>query len=160
MPPTEPPFETFEEFKKSFSYGTRSNMNFKFLKNLSDQDASEFFKQLAQKLGESFDNGDLQRLHRFIIEWQARGYAARGSYAYDDAPFTLLNKPVAQSRLMLLTSSGHFVEDDDPKPFGIEKMTQQQAEEMIDEFLKAEPTLSAIPINTPRSQLRVRHGGV
>ncbi len=153
------PTETFEDFKKSFSYGTRSNMNFKFLNNLSNEDAGEFFKQLAQKLGESFDDGDLQKLHQFIIAWQARGYVARSNYAYDDAPFTPLRKPIAQSRLMLLTSSGHFVEGHDPEPFGIKEMTQQQAEQMIDDFLKAEPTLSSIPINTPRSHLRVRHGG-
>lgn len=159
MSQTTPPEETFEEFKKSFSYGTRSNMNFKFLKNLSNEEAAEFFKHLVRELGESLDDGNLSRLYRFIIEWQTRGYAARGSYAYDDAPFTSLKKPVAQSRLMLLTSSGHFVEGHDPEPFGIPNMTQQQAEEKIDDFLKAEPTLSAIPITTPRSQLRVRHGG-
>ncbi|MBI4789778.1 MAG: hypothetical protein HY782_22325 [Chloroflexi bacterium] len=151
--------ETFEEFKRSFSYGARSNMNFKFLKNLSNEDAGEFFKQLLQKLGESFDNGDLRRLHQFIVEWQARGYAARGNYAYDDTSFTPLQKPIAQSRVTLLTSSGHFVEGHDPEPFGIKKMTQQQCEQLIDDFLKSEPTLSSIPIDTPRDHLRVRHGG-
>jgi hypothetical protein len=100
------PTETFEEFKKSFSYGTRSNMNFKFLNNLSNGEVGEFFKQLAQELGESFDNGDLQKLYQFVVEWQARGYAARGNYAYADSPFAPLSKPVARSRLMLLTSSG------------------------------------------------------
>ncbi|MCI0477077.1 MAG: glycine/betaine/sarcosine/D-proline family reductase selenoprotein B [Anaerolineales bacterium] len=134
-------------------------MNFKFLKNLSNEEAGEFFKQLAQKLGESFDDGNLQRLHQFIVEWQSRGYAAPGSFAYADAPFTPLSKPIAQSRLMLLTSSGHFVEGHDPEPFGIKDMSQQQAEQMIDDFLKAEPTLTTIPINTPINQLRVRHGG-
>jgi hypothetical protein len=134
-------------------------MNFKFLKNLSNEDAGEFFKQLLQKLGESFDDGQLDCLHQFLIEWQMRGYAARGSYAYDDAPFTPLQKSIAQSRLLLLTSSGHFADGHDPEPFGIKNMTQQHAEDLIHDFLKAEPTLSAIPIDTPRSHLRVRHGG-
>lgn len=151
--------ETFEEFKQSFSYGARSNMNFKFLKNLSNEDAGEFFKQLGQTLGESFDDGRLDRVHQFIIEWQARGYAARGTFAYDDAPFAKLQKPVAQSCLALLTSSGHFVEGHDPEPFGIKNMTQQQCEELIDNFLKSEPTLSSIPLDTPPGYLRVRHGG-
>ncbi|CAG0947175.1 hypothetical protein ANRL1_03765 [Anaerolineae bacterium] len=120
--------ETFEEFKKSFSAkrGTRSNMNFKFLKNLSDEDVGEFFKQLAQKLGESFYDGQLDRVHQLIVEWQARGYAVRGNYAYDDAPFTPLQKPIARSRLMLLTSSGHFVEGYDPEPFGIKNLTRRK----------------------------------
>lgn len=161
MSQTETRLETFEEFRTSFSAkrGSHSNMNFKFLKNLSNQDTGEFFKQLLQKLGESFDDGQLDRVHQFIVEWQARGYAARGNYAYDDAPFTPLQKPIAQSRLMLLTSSGHFVDGCDPEPFGIKNMTQQQCEALIDDFLKSEPTLSSIPIDTPRDHLRVRHGG-
>jgi len=159
MSQTERQSETFEEFKQSFAYGTRSNLNFKFLKDLSNEDAGEFFKQLAQKLGASFDDGQLDRVHQLIVEWQVRGYAARGNYAYDDAPFTPLQKPIAQARLMLLTSSGHFVDGHDPEPFGIQNMTQRQAEDMIDDFLKAEPTLSAIPVDTPAGYLRVRHGG-
>lgn len=159
MSQTPPPSESFEEFKNSFSYGTRSNLNFKFLKNLSNEEAGEFFKQLLQKLGESLDDGDLQGLHQLVVEWQMRGYTAPGAFAYDDAPFTALRKPVAQSRLMLLTSSGHFVDGQDPEPFGIKNMTQQQAEAMIDDFLKSEPVLSSIPIDTPIKHLRVRHGG-
>ena len=31
--------------------------------------------------------------------------------------------------------------------------------ERISEFLKEEPTLSSIPIDTPKERLRVRHGG-
>ena len=38
--------ETFEEFKNSFSYASRSDMNFKFLKSLSEQEAGDFFQDL------------------------------------------------------------------------------------------------------------------
>ena len=82
-----------------------------------------------------------------------------GRYTYDDAPFAPLKKPVAESKLMLLTSSGHFVDGDDPNPLGIENMTQQQAMEMISQFLRRPPDLSEIPTNTPNDKLRVRHGG-
>lgn len=159
MSQTEAPVETFEEFKNSFSYGTRSNMNFKFLKNLSNEDAGEFFKQLLQQLGESFDEGRLERVHRLIVEWQIRAYTAPGTFAYDDAPFRPLQKPIAHSRLLLLTTSGHFVDGHDPEPFGIKNMTQEQCEALINDFLKSEPTLCAIPRDTPRENLRVRHGG-
>ena len=60
---------------------------------------------------------------------------------------------------MLFRSSGHFVEGDDPEPFGEKNMSQEEAVDRIQEFLKAPPTLSAIPKETPLSQLRVRHGG-
>jgi hypothetical protein len=38
-------------------------------------------------------------------------------------------------------------------------MTQKEAIERISEFIKAEPQLSSIPIDTPQEKLRVRHGG-
>ena len=38
-------------------------------------------------------------------------------------------------------------------------MTQEEASDRIGEFLKAEPSLSAIPFETPEENLRVRHGG-
>jgi hypothetical protein len=58
-----------------------------------------------------------------------------------------------------LTSSGHFVAGDDPEPFGVIGMTQQEAADRIKEFLRAAPTLSAIPSDTPTAGLVVRHGG-
>ena len=58
-----------------------------------------------------------------------------------------------------MSSSGHFVDGDDPKPFGVENMSQKEAEARIDEFLKVEPQLSVIPMDTPIEKLRVRHGG-
>ena len=58
-----------------------------------------------------------------------------------------------------MSSSGHFVDGDDPKPFGVENMSQKEAEARIDDFLKVEPQLSVIPMDTPIEKLRVRHGG-
>lgn len=154
-----PDLESFAAFKDSFSYGSRSDLNFKFLKALGDQDAARFFQELLWKLGDTLDDGCSERLVAHVYEWQMRGYAGEGRQAYADGPFTPLKKPVAASRLALLTSSGHFVADQDPEPFGVANMTQQEAETRITDFLKAEPQLSAIPFNTPRDQLRVRHGG-
>jgi hypothetical protein len=51
------------------------------------------------------------------------------------------------------------VEGDDPQPFGVTDMSQKEALMRISEFLKEEPPLSRIPIDTPREKLRVRHGG-
>lgn len=34
--------ESFLQFKNSFSYGSRSDLSFKFLKNLSEADAARF----------------------------------------------------------------------------------------------------------------------
>lgn len=154
---------SFKEFKNSFFYGSRSNLDFKFLAELSEPEASEFFAGLLAQLGTTMNDGDAMRLVDHVRRWQQRAYApqpdAKARYQYEDAPFTLLAKPLAQARVALVTSSGHFVDDDDPKPFGIDNMSQAEAEARIGEFLRAEPTLSTIPIDTPPDRLRVRHGG-
>jgi D-proline reductase (dithiol) PrdB len=157
--PAPPNQESFTEFKNSFAYGSRSDLSFKFLKNLSDADADLFFQELLRRLTDTFDDRDLDRLLDHVYEWQARAYAGAGRWTYADGPFTQLSKPVAASRVALLTSSGHFVDGDDPKPFGVAGMTQAEAEARIDDFLKEEPALSAIPTATPAAELRVRHGG-
>ncbi len=160
MNQAQPPGETFTDFKDSFSYGSRTDLAFKFLKGLSPEDAAEFFMVLLAKLGETIDDGDAGRLIDHADAWQVRAYAAaERRVVYDDGPFTPLQKPLARSRLALFTSSGHFVAGDDPHPFGVADMTQDEAIARIDDFLRASPQLSVIPAATPSGQLRVRHGG-
>ena len=154
--------ESFADFKNSFSYGSRADHNFKFLKGLSDQEAALYLQELLWRLTESIDDGDVERLAELTLAWQSRSYAGASSWVYEDGPFVRPAKPVSEMRLALITSSGHFVDGDDPQPFGIENMTQDEASERIDDFLKEEPTLSAIPFDTParkpaRAPRRLRH---
>ncbi len=151
--------ETFEEFKNSFSYGSRTDMNFKFLKSLSDVEAGEFFRELLWKLGDPCNDGQLDPVIKHIYQWQVQAYLGKTYWEYEDAPFTSMSKPVSEAKIGLLTTSGHFVEGDDPKPFGVEDMSQAEALSRISEFLKGEPVLSAIPVDIDREKLRVRHGG-
>lgn len=51
------PSESFEAFKNSFSYGSRTDLNFKFLTNLSNEDAARFFQELVWKVADSFEAG-------------------------------------------------------------------------------------------------------
>lgn len=159
-PAPEPAAETLEEFKNSFSYGSRSDLTFKFLKALSPDDAGEFLRRLLREVGNSLDDGDITPIHDLVFRWQVRGYEGSGrSHQYDDAPFTPLTKPLAESRVGVLTSSGHFASGDDPRPFGVEDMTQSEAEARIGEFLREPPALSPIPADIDPGKLRVRHGG-
>jgi len=151
--------ETFSEFKNSFSYGSRSDLSFKFFKGLTDEEAAVFIQTLFTKVVDAMDSGNWQPVAEHIIEGQKTSYNKPGSFAYDDAPFTPLPKPLAELKLGLLNSSGHFVEGDDPRPFGEEHMTQAEAIRHISEFTRSEPTLTAIPIGVAARQLRVRHGG-
>jgi hypothetical protein len=155
--------ESFEDFKTSFSYGSRSDLSFKFLKGMSDEDAAAFFQQLLREVGAAYDTGDVTGIIDFAYEAQVAGYAPRpdspSRWTYDDRPFAPLRKPLAESRVGLLTSSGHFVDGDDPEPFGVANMTQAEAENRINDFLREAPSLSSIPRDTSRNALRVRHGG-
>lgn len=151
--------ESLEGFKNSFSYGSRTDMNFKFLKNLSEEDAAQFFQDLLWKLGDASNDGMLNPIIEHIYQWQVNAYCGRLRWEYEDAPITRMSKPLSQARIGLLSTSGHFVEGDDPQPFGVTDMSQKEALMRISEFLKEEPPLSRIPIDTPREKLRVRHGG-
>ena len=156
---TEPAQESFDEFRKSFSYGSRTDLNFKFLSGLTTAEAATFFQELLWKLGDAGNDGNFDPVADHIYEWQLHAYAGTTEWTYATGPFTPLRKPVSRSCLALIASSGHFIAGDDPKPFGVADMTQIEAQARISEFLREEPSLSAIPIDTPASRLRVRHGG-
>lgn len=151
--------ESFEEFRNSFSYGSRSDLSFKFLKKLDDERGGEVLRLLFEGFGDLLDTGDAGDLIDRFIDAQSEGYhlgSVHERYLYEDAPLTG-PRSLEGARVALLTSSGHFAKGDDPRPFGVEGMTQEEAEERIDEFLRETPPLSEIPIDTP--EIEVRHGG-
>lgn len=151
--------ETFSEFKNSFSYGSRRDLNFKFMKGLSDEEAAVFIQTLFTKVVAAMDSGDWQPVAEHVIAGQTLSYDKPTSFVYEEAPFVPLPRPLAELTLGLLTSSGHFVAGDDPRPFGEENMTQAEAAARIQEFLHEAPKLSSIPMGTASEKLRVRHGG-
>ncbi len=156
--------ESFESFRRSFSYGTRNDLNFKFLKSVPDEEAAQFFQDLLHLLGDAYDSGDVAPLIERAYEAQVAGYSPSPSdppskFLYDDGPFAAAETAVANARLGLLTTSGHFVKGDDPEPFGEPDLTQGEAVARIGDFLKDHPTLSEIPSQSHGGDLRVRHGG-
>lgn len=151
--------ETFAEFQKSFSYGSRTDLSFKFLANLSEEAAATFIQQLLAKVGETFDDGNVDRLIEHVVEGQTAAYSSPAAFTYEEGPFTQPAKPVGEMRIGLLTSTGHFLADEDPEPLGVTNMSQEEATERIQDFLKAAPDLSEIPLDAPPDQLRARHGG-
>lgn len=157
--------ETVAELRESFFYGDRSDLNAKFTRDLSDDEFGDFLSELFAASAGLMDGGDPSTVIDVLYRWQVQAYAghlgdpADFPHRKETVPFTTLNKPLAESRLMLITSSGHFVDGDDPEPFGEPNMTQDEAESRIKEFIKVAPTLSSIPVDTPAEQIRVRHGG-
>lgn len=158
------PEESLESFRKSFSYGTRNDLNFKFFKAMSDDDVAAFLQTVLHHLGDAYDTGNIQPLIDAAYEAQVAGYVpSPGSPpprpAEPDGAFTPLNTSVTNAKVGMLTTSGHFVAGDDPMPLGVSGMTQEEAVARISEFLKDKPTLSEIPSGTSSSDLVVRHGG-
>ncbi|MDH3294744.1 MAG: glycine/betaine/sarcosine/D-proline family reductase selenoprotein B [Acidimicrobiia bacterium] len=157
--------ETIEQLRQSFWYGSRSNLDFKYLKDLSDAEFGDFVQEMLAAVSATMDTGDAAAVIDTAYRWQIQAYRGHLGdpndfpHRYEDVPINAMAKPLAQSRLTLVTSSGHFVDGDDPKPFGVESMTQAEAEARIGEFLREAPSLSTIPVDVDVSQLRVRHGG-
>jgi len=157
--------ESTEALRRSFFYGSRSNLDVKFLKDVGDDEFGDFLEELFAATSQTTDDGDADRVIDVLTRWQVHAYAghlgdpADFPHRHDDVPLSTVGKPLRECRVALLTSSGHFVDGDDPEPLGVVDMTQEQAEARIGEFLREAPTLSAIPIDTPPAQLRVRHGG-
>jgi hypothetical protein len=155
--------ETLRSFADAFFYGSRSNLDMKFLRDLDVAEVGEFIEGLLRHLSTTLDDGDAGPLVELVIEWQRRAYTAhldgKAAFAYDDIPIATMARPLAESRVALLTSSGHFVAGHDPQPLGVVDMTQAEAERRVGEFLREAPSLSDIPVDTPSDQIRVRHGG-
>ncbi|MCP3898519.1 MAG: hypothetical protein GY707_02165 [Desulfobacteraceae bacterium] len=151
--------ETIENFKKSFFYGSRSDMNFKFLSKQSDEEVGVFFQKLLQNIAIAYDNGTPDALFDFVTNAQEESYSKEVRFANETGPFTPMKKSISKSNVLLLTTSGHFAKGDDPKPLGVDNMTQQEAQKRIMEFIKEEPALSAIPRDIAPKDLMVRHGG-
>jgi len=151
--------ESFDDFRNSFSYGSRTDLLFKWMKSGSEGLADEFLKELLDLTGNLIDDGDTQPIVEAIVRAQVEAYAGPASFEYDTKPFAKLTQPVSESRIALLTTTGHFAQGHDPKPFGIEDLTQEQVVKMTSEFGKADAVLSEIPITTSREDTRVRHGG-
>ncbi len=156
--------ESFREFKKSFHYGSRSSVAFKWLERLPDDEAAEFFSELLSLIGNLLDDGDIEPLLRRVYEWNVRGFRPEldpepFAWSNDSAPFTPLSMPLSSARVALFTSSGHFVEGNDPEPFGVKNMTQTEATRRSAEFTRIPPVLSEIPADTPVDRLVARHPG-
>ncbi len=151
--------ESFESFIKSFFYGKRSDLSFKFLSDLTPEDAGDFLQKLFKEIVNSIDSDDISLLKKQLLQGQIQGYFNQKNFEYGDGPFQPLEKPLSKLKLSLITSSGHFLKNHDPNPLGVENMSQNEAEKRVFDFLKEEPHLSQIPFNTSQADLTVRHGG-
>lgn len=157
--------ETIAELRQSFFYKSRSNTNFKFLNDLDDSQFGDFLDELLTAVGEATNTGDAANVVDTAYRWQIEAYSGHLGdpnsfpHRHEDTPWATMAKPLSESRVALITSSGHFLDGDDPKPLGIDNMSQQEAEDRIMETIREPAVLSHIPSSTPFEQVRIRHGG-
>lgn len=150
---------TFEEFRQSFYYGDRVDMQFKYLARISDREAADTIAALLRKLGEAFDTDDLDELRRLAFEAQVAAYTPPEppEPEVEEAPFTPLPGDLPDVGLAMISAGGVFVVDDDP--MGPDGPTQKEVLPLIKDFLRGAPTLSHIPVATRPERLTARHPG-
>ena len=156
------PGETFKEYVDSFSYGSRTDLLFKFLKNAPEEAAEQFIQSVLRELGEVSNTGDLSTLFDLIYQAQLAAYSPPGEdprWKYDDAPFAPLTKPLSEMRVGLLTSSGHHVDGEPNAPPELAGYSQEEATKRTAEYGRAKPFLSAVPIDLPLEKLAVHQPG-
>jgi hypothetical protein len=149
---------TFEDFRRSFYYGDRADMQFKYLARMTDEEAADAIAAVLAAVGETLDTGDLDGLREVAYRTQVRGYLPTDPVVpATDVPFTPLPASLADLTLALVSAGGIYRVDDDP--MGSNGPSQQDSLTLINEFLRGEPTLSTIPVDTPKGELTARHPG-
>lgn len=100
--PADPAGETFDEFRNSFSYGSRNDLSFKFMSRLDSNGAAEFLRLVLHEIGEAYDSGSMDALVDLVYEWQVKAYTpppgSERPYVYDDRPFAPLPTPLSVQR--------------------------------------------------------------
>ncbi len=156
------PGETFKEYVDSLSYGSRTDLLFKWLKNAGEEAAEHFIQNLLRELGEVVDTGDLSTLFNMIYEAQLAAYSPPDEetrWKYDEPLFAPLPKPLSEMRVGLLTSSGHHVKGEPHAPPEIAGYSQEEGTKHIGEFGRAKPFLSAVPVDLPEDDFAVIQPG-
>lgn len=152
---------TFEQFRRSFYYGSRTDLRFKFLASLPDDAAADAVARILRVVGQACDTGDWDAVQQKVIAEQDAAYAPRKPVeaTVADAPFAAVRDPLRDLPLAVITAGGVFRRGDDP--LGPEGPSQQEVlgREHIKHALSSTPTLSEIPVDTAVAELTARHPG-
>lgn len=103
-PPEDGAPMTFEAFRRSFSYGSRTDMQFKYLASMGDEDAADAIARLLEAVGAAFDTGDWEHVREVAFETQVSVYRRPDvEPEVETAPFQRLASPLPEVPLALLS---------------------------------------------------------
>lgn len=147
--------ETLEDFLKSFYYGSRTDLQFKFLADLPPEEGGEFFSDLLQVLGKAFDTNNFDPIAALVYEWQVYSWSRQPvRFQYSPASATPCRTPLSRARIALITAGGIYSRPDHGPTH-----TQDEAIAQLRTYIRGKPTLLRIGDSTPNDALGVRHPG-
>jgi len=72
--------ESFDEFRTSFSCGSRNDLLFKWMKTASEELADEFLQELLDLTGNLIDDGNTQPIVEAIVRAQPQACSGAGRF--------------------------------------------------------------------------------
>ncbi len=151
---------TVKDFADSLYHSTRTDNQFKFLKNLSEGQIADFLQQFLRLVNNAMDDEDTSALIHFVQQQQMQAYQASQTVSkvrpdLPAVPLAPLRKPLNEAKIALFTS-GAIYRDDQPG-FYPEHLAYEEAIQDTRSALERVASLRVIPAATPLSQLRVGH---
>ncbi len=158
--PSKPEPLSLAAFAESLYHSERADNNFKFLKNVSEQDLPGVLQNLLKVIGDAMDDRDTTALTHFVQQQQVQAYISsqQPSSVRPDlppVPMAQLGKPLKDATIALFTSGALY--RDDQEPFYPADLSYEQAIRDTRSALERVASVRVIPGDTPESRLRVGH---
>ncbi|MBA2677747.1 MAG: hypothetical protein H0U76_05050 [Ktedonobacteraceae bacterium] len=147
-------------FAESLYHAERADNNFKFLKNVPEQELPTVLQSLLKVIGDAIDDRDTTALARFVQQQQVQAYVASQlpSPVRPDlppVPLARMGKPLKEASVALFTSGAFY--RDDQEPFYPANLSYEQAIRDTRSAMERVASVRMIPGDTPESRLRVGH---
>ena len=120
---------------------TAASSRIKYIRFLDPDQVLAFFQGLFQTSVEAKDAGRLEKLSKYLEEWEdtAVNNLLLGRYAYETGPWAPLTRPLSQCRVAIVTTGGVYMDGDEPFD------------------TKGDWSFRVLPSDTPRDKFRIAH---
>ena len=158
--PSQPEPLSLKDFAASLYHAERTDNFFKFLKNFSEEDLTNFVQELLRRVGDAIDDESTGTIARFVEQGQVSAYIPTQTPApfrpdFPDTPFAEMRKPLREATVALFSSGAIYLDDQDP--YYPAELTYEQAVRDVRKATERFPSLRVIPAETLEERLRVGH---